>query len=40
MKLKNPMLVVKDIGKSVEFYKQIFSLHVIMDYGANNTLKG
>ena len=40
MKLKNPMLVVKDIDKSVEFYKQIFSLHVIMDFGANKTLTG
>ena len=40
MKLKNPMLVVRDIDKSVEFYKQIFSLHVIMDFGANKTLTG
>ena len=38
MKLKNPMLVVKDIDKSVEFYKNVFSMHVIMDFGANKTL--
>ena len=40
MKLKNPMLVVKDIYKSVEFYKKVFSMHIIMDFGANKTLTG
>ena len=35
MKMKNPMLVVTDIEKSVEFYKKVFGLHVIMDFGAN-----
>ena len=40
MKLKNPMLVVKDIDKSVEFYKKILGLRVIMDFGANKTLTG
>ena len=40
MKLKNPMLVVVDIDKSVEFYKNVFGLHVIMDFGANKTLTG
>ena len=40
MKIKNPMLVVTDIDKSVEFYKKIFGLHVIMDFGANKTLTG
>lgn len=35
MKLKNPMLVVKDIDRLVEFYKKVFSMHVIMDFGAN-----
>lgn len=38
MKFKNPMLVVTDINKSVEFYKKVFGLHVIMDFGANKTL--
>ena len=37
MKLKNPMLVVTDIDKSIEFYKKVFGLHVIMDFGANKT---
>ena len=40
MKLKNPMLVVTDIDRSVEFYKKVFGLHVIMDFGANKTLTG
>lgn len=38
MKLKNPMLVVTDIDRSVEFYKKVFGLHIIMDFGANKTL--
>ena len=40
MKLENPLLVVKDIDKSVEFYKKILGLHVISDFGANKTLTG
>lgn len=40
MKLKNPMLVVNDIDKSVEFYKKVLGLHVVMDFGANKTLTG
>ncbi len=40
MKFKNPMLVVTNINKSVEFYEKVFGLHVIMDFGANKTLTG
>ena len=40
MKIKSPMLVVTDIDKAVEFYKNVFGLHVIMDFGANKTLTG
>ena len=40
MKMKNPMLTVTDIDKSVEFYKKVLGLHVIMDFGANKTLTG
>ena len=40
MKIKNSMLVVADIDKSVEFYKKVLGLHVIMDFGANKTLTG
>lgn len=38
MKLKNPLIVVSDIEKSVTFYKTVLGLHVIMDFGANKTL--
>ncbi|MDO4520811.1 MAG: VOC family protein [Erysipelotrichaceae bacterium] len=40
MKLKNPLLVVTDIGKSVEFYRNVLGLDVILDFGANKTLTG
>ena len=40
MKFKNPLLVVTDMDKSVEFYKKVLGLHVIMDFGANKTLPG
>lgn len=40
MKMKNTMLVVKDIDKSVDFYKNVLGLRVIMDFGANKTLTG
>lgn len=40
MKFKNPMLVVTDIDKSVAFYKEVFGLRVITDFGANKTLTG
>ena len=29
MKIKNPMLIVTDIDKSVEFYKKVLGLRVI-----------
>ena len=40
MKFKNPMLVVTDIDKTIEFYKKLLGLHVVMDFGANKTLTG
>lgn len=40
MKFKSPLLVVTNIDKTVEFYKKILGLHVIMDFGANKTLTG
>ena len=40
MKLNSPMLVVRDIEKSVAFYKQVLGLDVILDFGANKTLTG
>lgn len=35
MKLKNVLIVVKDIEKSKAFYKELFGLTVITDYGEN-----
>lgn len=40
MELKNTLLIVTDIDKTVEFYKKVLGLHVIMDFGANKTLTG
>jgi len=40
MKMKNPLLVVVNIDESVEFYKKVLGLHVVMDFGANKTLTG
>ena len=40
MRLKNPLLVVTDIGKSAEFYRNVPGLEVILDFGANKTLSG
>lgn len=40
MKLKNTMLIVEDIDKSVEFYKNVFGMRVTADFGANKTLTG
>lgn len=40
MKLKNPLLVVTDMEKTVSFYQKVLGLHVIMDFGANKTLTG
>lgn len=34
------MLVVTDMDKSVDFYKKVFGLRVVMDFGANKTLTG
>lgn len=40
MKLENPMLVVTDMEKTVEFYKRVLGLDVITDFGANKVLTG
>lgn len=40
MVFKSPMLVVRDIEKSVEFYKEVLGLHVVTDFGANKVLTG
>lgn len=35
MKLKNVLIVVKDIEKAKQFYKELFGLHVVTDFGEN-----
>ncbi len=40
MKFVSPLLVVKDIDKSVHFYERVLGLKVILDFGANKTLSG
>lgn len=35
MKLKNILIVVNDIEKSIKFYKDLFGLSVILDQGGN-----
>lgn len=40
MKLKNPLIVVTDMNRSVEFYKKVLGLRVVLDFGANKTLTG
>ncbi|MCJ7855768.1 VOC family protein [Lachnospiraceae bacterium NSJ-143] len=40
MKLKNMLLVVEDMERSKQFYKEALGLRVIMDFGSNITLTG
>ncbi len=40
MKFKNTLFVVSDIKKSIEFYREVFGMRVIADFGANVTLTG
>ncbi|MEG0367872.1 MAG: VOC family protein [Coprobacillus sp.] len=38
MKFKGTVLIVNDMKQSVQFYRQILDLHVVMDFGSNVTL--
>lgn len=38
MKLKNVLIVVKDIEKSKQFYKDLFGLDLVLDNGGNMIL--
>lgn len=40
MKYKGPMLVVKDIEKSKEFYTKVLQIRIISDLGVNVTFTG
>lgn len=35
MRLKNILIVVKDIERSKKFYRDLFGLHVVTDFGGN-----
>lgn len=40
MKFKNPLIVVKSMEASVQFYHDVLGLRKILDFGANVTLTG
>ncbi len=40
MKYISTLIVVKNIQKSIQFYKEVLGLEVICDFGANVTLTG
>lgn len=40
MELKNPLLAVADMERSLAFYEKVLGLRVILDFGANKTLTG
>ena len=40
MKFNSPVLVVRDMDRSVQFYKEVLGLDVMLDFGANKTLSG
>lgn len=40
MKMKNPLIVVKDMEKSKAFYRDVLGLRVVSDLGANVVLTG
>ena len=40
MKLKNPLLAVTDMERSVAFYQTVLGLRKTMDFGVNVTLTG
>ena len=40
MELKNPLLAVADMERSLAFYETVLGLRVVLDFGANKTLTG
>ena len=40
MELKNPLLAVADMERSLAFYETVLGLLVVLDFGANKTLTG
>lgn len=40
MRMRNPLLAVADMERSLAFYKAVLGLEVELDFGANKTLTG
>ena len=40
MKFSNPLIVVTNMEKAKQFYYDVLGLEVVVDFGANVTLKG
>ena len=40
MELKNPLLAVADMERSLAFYETVLGLRVVLDFGASKTLTG
>ena len=40
MKYKSPLIVVEDMERSRQFYREVLGLRTVMDFGANVTLTG
>ncbi len=40
MELKNSLLAVTDMERSLVFYEAVLGLRVVLDFGANKTLTG
>lgn len=40
MEFKSPLLAVSDMAVSIDFYKRVLGLEVVLDFGANVTLTG
>ena len=40
MKFSNPLIVVTDLERSKQFYREVLGLSVVLDFGANVTLEG
>lgn len=40
MRFRNPLLVVTDMNRTLEFYQKVLGLDVVVDFGANKTLTG
>lgn len=40
MHFESPLLAVRDLAASIDFYKRVLGLDVVVDFGANVTLTG